>query len=128
MSGDKRAEIEKVLRDFGVPLVQCSDCIVEGDLPAHGPYTAPPPAPPSDDKSSVTLDQLKSWLAAGADVNEELDNAVLASDLQRVAFLVDKGADVVAVAALLTVALTCSLLSAVTERLPPSAVMLTLLR
>jgi quinoprotein dehydrogenase-associated probable ABC transporter substrate-binding protein len=91
---DKRAEIEKVLRDFGVPLVQCSDCIVEGDLPAHGPYTAPPPAPPSDDKSSVTLDQLKSWLAAGADVNEELDDAVLASDLQRVAFLVDKGADV----------------------------------
>jgi quinoprotein dehydrogenase-associated probable ABC transporter substrate-binding protein len=91
---DKRTEIEKVLRDYGVPLVQCSDCVVEGDLPAHGVYTQPPPPPPSDDKSSVTLDQLKSWLAAGADINEELDDAVLASDMQRVAFLVGKGADV----------------------------------
>jgi quinoprotein dehydrogenase-associated probable ABC transporter substrate-binding protein len=91
---DKKAEIEKVLRDFGVPLVQCSDCIVEGDLPAHGDYTQPPPPPPSDDKSSVTLDQLKGWLAAGADVNDEFDDAVLASDMQRVTFLVGKGADV----------------------------------
>jgi quinoprotein dehydrogenase-associated probable ABC transporter substrate-binding protein len=91
---DKKAEIEKVFRNYGVPLVQCSDCIVEGDLPAHGDYTQPPPPPPSDDKSPVTLEQLKGWLAAGADVNEELDNAVLASDMQRVAFLVGKGADI----------------------------------
>ncbi len=91
---DKKAEIEKVLRDYGVPLVQCSDCVIEGDLPAHGVYTQPPPPPPSDDKSSVTLDQLKSWLAAGADVNEEFDDAILASDMQRVAFLIDKGVDV----------------------------------
>jgi quinoprotein dehydrogenase-associated probable ABC transporter substrate-binding protein len=91
---DKRAEIEKVLHDFGVPLVQCSDCVVAGDLPAHGDYTAPLPTPPADNKPTVTLDQLKSWLAAGADINQELDDAVLASDMQRVEFLVDKGADV----------------------------------
>ncbi len=91
---DKRAEIEKVLRDYGVPLVKCSDCIVEGDLPAHGDYTQPPPPPPSDNKSPVTLQQLKDWLAAGADVNDEFDGAVLASDMQRVEFLVGKGADV----------------------------------
>ncbi len=91
---DKKAEIEKVLRDYGVPLVQCSDCIVAGDLPAHGDYTQPPPPPPSDDKSPVTLEQLKGWLAAGADVNDEFDDAVLASDMQRVEFLVGKGADV----------------------------------
>jgi quinoprotein dehydrogenase-associated probable ABC transporter substrate-binding protein len=91
---DKKAEIEKVLRDYGVPLVQCSDCTVAGDLPAHGDYTQPPPPPPADDKSLVTLDQLKGWLAAGADVNDEFDDAVLASDMQRVQFLVGKGADV----------------------------------
>jgi quinoprotein dehydrogenase-associated probable ABC transporter substrate-binding protein len=89
----KKAEIEKVFRDYGVPLVQCSDCTVAGDLPAHGIYTQAPTPPPSDDKSSVTLDQLKAWLAAGADLNEELDNALLASDMRRVEFLLDKGAD-----------------------------------
>lgn len=91
---DNKAEIEKVLRDYGVPLVQCSDCTVEGDLPAHGDYTQPPPPPPSDNKSPVSLEQLKGWLAAGADVNDEFDDAVLASDMQRVEFLVGKGADV----------------------------------
>ena len=29
---------EKVLRAYGVPLVQCSRCYVAGDLPAHGIY------------------------------------------------------------------------------------------
>lgn len=91
---DKKAEIEKVLRDYGVPLVKCSDCIVEGDLPSHGDYTQPMPTPASSEKSSVTLQQLKDWLAAGADVNDELDDAILASDMQRVTFLIGKGADV----------------------------------
>jgi ankyrin repeat protein len=91
---DKRADIEKVLRDYGVPLVKCSDCIVEGDLPAHGDYTQPLPPPASDDKSPVTLEQLKGWLAAGADVNDEFGDAVLASDMPRIEFLVGKGADV----------------------------------
>ncbi|MGB6657313.1 MAG: quinoprotein dehydrogenase-associated putative ABC transporter substrate-binding protein [Methylovirgula sp.] len=90
----KKAEIEKVLQDYGVPLVQCSECTVAGNLPAHGNYTAPPPTPAADNKPSVTLDQLKSWLAAGADVNQEFEDAVLASDMQRVQFLIGKGADV----------------------------------
>ncbi len=90
----KIAEINKVLHDYGVPLVQCSDCTVAGDLPAHGIYTQPLTPPPSDNKSPVTLDQLKAWLAAGADVNDELDDALLASDIRRVDFLLGKGADV----------------------------------
>ncbi|MGH6818077.1 MAG: quinoprotein dehydrogenase-associated putative ABC transporter substrate-binding protein [Methylovirgula sp.] len=91
---DNQAKIAKVLQDYGVPLVKCSECIVEGDLPAHGTYTQPPPPPASDNKSSVTLQQLKGWLAAGADVNDEFDDAVLASDMRRVEFLTNKGADI----------------------------------
>jgi quinoprotein dehydrogenase-associated probable ABC transporter substrate-binding protein len=91
---DKKAQIEKVLRDFGVPLVQCSDCIVEGDLPAHGAYAQPPPPPAADSKSLVTMQNLKDWLAKGADLNEEFNDAVLAADMDRVAFLLSKGADV----------------------------------
>ena len=37
---DKKDEIEKILRDYGVPLVKCSKCLVPGDLPAHGSYIA----------------------------------------------------------------------------------------
>ncbi len=90
---DKKAEIEKVLRDYGVPLVQCSECIVQGDLPAHGEYAALPPTPAAELQSSVTLKQLESWLKAGADVNEEFNNAVTAGALDRASFLLSKGAD-----------------------------------
>jgi hypothetical protein len=34
----KKDEIAAILKDFGVPLVQCSRCAVEGDLPSHGSY------------------------------------------------------------------------------------------
>jgi len=94
-----RAEIEKILRDYGVPLVKCSRCVVPGDLPAHGFYTKPfevsegPKAEPSPDQR-VTRERLEAWLAEGADVQSELANAVLASDVDRIRFLVEKGADV----------------------------------
>ena len=38
---DSKAEIEKILTDYGVPLVQCSTCLVQGNLPAHGAYIKP---------------------------------------------------------------------------------------
>ena len=50
---DNKAAIEKVLRDYGVPLVTCSDCIIAGDLPAHGVYAGLPPTPVAELKSSV---------------------------------------------------------------------------
>lgn len=94
-----RVEIEKILRDYGVPLVKCSRCVVPGDLPAHGFYTKPfevskgPKAEPSADQL-VTRERLEAWLAEGADVQGELANAVLASDEDRIRFLVEKGADI----------------------------------
>jgi ankyrin repeat protein len=97
---DKADEVAKILKDYGVPLVQCSKCIVPGDLPAHGSYTA---VAQSDFKARpdlaspdqiVTKEKVENWLAEGADITQELSNAVIANDLDRVKFLVSKGADV----------------------------------
>jgi quinoprotein dehydrogenase-associated probable ABC transporter substrate-binding protein len=97
---DHAEEVEKILKDYGVPLVQCSKCIVAGDLPAHGSYIAladqkfearPELASPDQ---VVTKEKLEQWLSEGADLNQELSNAIIANDSERVKFLVEKGADV----------------------------------
>ncbi len=96
---DKGPEVEKILKDYGVPLVQCSKCVVAGDLPAHGSYgkmvdrgykARPDLASPDQ---VVTKEKLEGWLAEGADPNQELSNALIANDPDRVKFLVSKGAD-----------------------------------
>src|SRR4029079_3376400 len=83
---DKKDEVEKILKDYGVPLVQCSRCLVPGDLPAHGYYNVvsqdefkPRPDLASPDQI-VTEKKVENWLAEGADINEELGNAVNAND------------------------------------------------
>ena len=97
---DKKDEIEKILRDYGVPLVKCSKCVVPGDLPAHGSYIAlnqqdfkarPDLASPDQ---IVTEKRVEQWLEEGADITQELSNAVIANDQERIKFLVGKGADV----------------------------------
>ncbi len=97
---DKKDEIEKILRDYGVPLVQCSKCVVQGDLPAHGSYIAvnqqdfkPRPDLASPDQV-VTEKRVEQWLEEGADITQELSNAIIANDQERIKFLVSKGADV----------------------------------
>jgi quinoprotein dehydrogenase-associated probable ABC transporter substrate-binding protein len=88
---DKRDAIHQILTDFGVPLVKCEACLVSGDLPSHGPYKpfeAPPV--PADSKPVVTIATLNNCLAHGANVNVELNNAVVADDPVRVAYLLDK--------------------------------------
>lgn len=97
----RRVEIDKILRDYGVPLVKCSKCTVPGDLPAHGAYNrvrilSDAPSDPSKKAKDQIVDQarLDAWLAEGADVNQEFANAVLAGDVARMTFLVSKGADV----------------------------------
>ena len=97
---DKKDEIEKILRDYGVPLIKCSKCVVPGDLPAHGSYIAlnqqdfkarPDLASPDQ---IVTEKRVEQWLEEGADITQELSNAVIANDQERIKFLVGKGADV----------------------------------
>src|SRR5690606_4622901 len=93
-------EIEKILTDYGVPLVECSTCIVQGNLPAHGAYIKPPtmefqskPEAASPDQV-VTDERLQNWLKEGADLTQELSNAVLAGDQKRIRFLLERGADI----------------------------------
>jgi quinoprotein dehydrogenase-associated probable ABC transporter substrate-binding protein len=97
----RKSEIHQILTDFGVPLVKCDECLISGDLPAHGPYAAPKP-----DVQNAALDEkaqrarmadLKKWLAAGANPDDELHNAIVAGDLERVRYLVGHGAHVDAV-------------------------------
>ncbi|XSG82980.1 MAG: quinoprotein dehydrogenase-associated putative ABC transporter substrate-binding protein [Methyloligella sp. ZOD6] len=97
---DNKEEIEQVLRDYGVPLVQCSRCFIAGDLPSHGSYTSIPqsefkahPELASKDQR-VTQEKLEKWLAEGADPTQELFNAVTANDADRIRFLVEQGADI----------------------------------
>jgi quinoprotein dehydrogenase-associated probable ABC transporter substrate-binding protein len=89
----RKDEIQKILVAYGVPLVRCSRCVVPGNLPAHGNYTklvqTDGPA-----ASSMSLGRVEQWLAQGADINQELGNAVLSSDVERIKFLLDRGADI----------------------------------
>ena len=92
-----RAEIEKILNDYGVPLVRCADCIVAGDLPTNGGYTAPMSVAMYMSKPmhwTVSRTQVDQWLASGSDINQELADAVVSNDVDRVAYLISKGADV----------------------------------
>jgi quinoprotein dehydrogenase-associated probable ABC transporter substrate-binding protein len=91
------AEIEKILRDYGVPLVKCADCIVPGDLPTNGGYTAPTSVASIESEPmhwTVSRSQVDKWLADGANVDKELDDAVVSNDVDRAAYLIGKGAGV----------------------------------
>lgn len=94
-----RDEIHKILDDYGVPLVKCDECIVSGNLPSHGPYrelpaggnaTAAAEAP----KPASQLPRLKKAIKEGADPLEELSNAIVADDAERVTWLLKRGVDV----------------------------------
>lgn len=86
---EQKDAILQILKDYGVPLVDCDSCIIHGDLPSHGPYK--PPAPePRHAAATVSIAQLDAWLAHGANINTELNNAVMASDQRRVAYLLEK--------------------------------------
>jgi quinoprotein dehydrogenase-associated probable ABC transporter substrate-binding protein len=106
----KHAEIAAILKEYGVPLVQCSDCVVSGDIPSHGSYdkqvakkyeerflksaVGRPATSAAAPDQMVSTERLESWLEDGADMSAELNNAVLAFDEDRVALLLKKGADV----------------------------------
>lgn len=91
-------EIQTVLASYGVPLVKCGDCVISGDLREHGPYTALDKAKAEarlDHPEAVPgeLEAAKKRIAEGADVTQELSDAVVGNDPDRVRYLLDHGAD-----------------------------------
>ena len=94
-----RAEVQKILDDYGVPLVECADCLISGPIKAHGIYTQPTVSPEEiaklrQDSNKVPRAKLEQWLKDGADVDAEFADAVLATDDERMTFLLSKGADI----------------------------------
>ncbi len=95
-----RDEIEKILTDYGVPLVQCGSCIISGDIPAHGTYFTPaihlvkPTDTTTGQAPHVADATVSQWLKDGLGLDAALNGAVLSGDLERIRFLVDKGANV----------------------------------
>lgn len=90
--------IKAVLVSYGVPLLKCADCVVSGDLPAHGPYPALVQANlearrDRPQSSSEELAATKKRLAGGADPTKELTDAVIGNDPGRVDYLLEQGAD-----------------------------------
>lgn len=92
-------QIRAILDAYGVPLVQCAECVISGDLVAQ---QAAAPAVQTEVATMATprggtgasLDQLKRWLKEGADPNTELSNAATAGDVVRVRYLLEHGADI----------------------------------
>ena len=91
----EKDKIKKILDEYGVPLVECSSCLISGNLPEHGPYgDITKPVEPGPGDGDVALEQLDKWLAEGADINQELNNAILSDDMPRIKYLMKKGADI----------------------------------
>jgi quinoprotein dehydrogenase-associated probable ABC transporter substrate-binding protein len=90
----KKQDIAAILNSFGIPLVQCSDCLISGNLPAHGDYILTGTEDESEDRpperTRTPIREVAGRIAGGADVNEELHNAALAADIGRVTYLVTK--------------------------------------
>lgn len=91
-----KAEIRQILVDFGVPLVKCDECTISGDLPSHGPYKEPKPVVETAAQiaklHAVRMAEMKKWLAQGANPDDELNDAIVANDVDRVRYLLTHGA------------------------------------
>ncbi|MEQ1709784.1 MAG: quinoprotein dehydrogenase-associated putative ABC transporter substrate-binding protein [Hyphomicrobium sp.] len=105
-------EIAKILADYGVPLVECSRCTVQGSIPSHGSYyqklrglknaddrylKQADPLRPTDQATAdqvVTTARLDEWIRDGASLEQELANAILGEDEARITTLLARGADV----------------------------------
>jgi quinoprotein dehydrogenase-associated probable ABC transporter substrate-binding protein len=92
-----KSEIHQILVDYGVPLIQCEECTVSGDLPSHGPYAPVKPdvltAAETAKIHAARMAAMKKSLAEGANPNDELNAAVVADDVGRVGYLLAHGAN-----------------------------------
>jgi quinoprotein dehydrogenase-associated probable ABC transporter substrate-binding protein len=88
-----KQQIAAILAAYGVPLVQCSECVISGDIPAHGDYILQQAGDEFNAplrRATVSRAQVDQWLKGGADINDELHNAALAADIERMRYLLTK--------------------------------------
>ena len=95
----EKDKIKKVLDDFGVPLVQCKECVVSGELPSHGAYkprikTAQSALVPKQSDPSTLPAMIDEALKQGSTLEGELHNATIARDSTRIEYLLKRGAKV----------------------------------
>ncbi|MGJ8619164.1 MAG: quinoprotein dehydrogenase-associated putative ABC transporter substrate-binding protein [Methylophilaceae bacterium] len=92
----EKDKVKKIYLDFGVPLVQCDECIVSGDLPAHGPYqpiVKHDILPELSDIKTLPA-RIDNALKEGSTLEQELINATVALDSTRIEYLLQRGANI----------------------------------
>lgn len=92
----EKDRIKQVFVDYGVPLVQCDECVVSGDIPSHGPYqpvVRHADLPPQSDEASLPA-RIDAALKQGSSLEQELFSAVIARDSTRIEYLLKRGAKI----------------------------------
>lgn len=89
-------KIQKVLEEYGVPLVQCEECVISGTLPSHGPYKKLVRKAHVPDQSDIATLPAKvdEALKQGSTLEQELHNATIARDSTRIEYLLKRGAKI----------------------------------
>lgn len=96
---DNKGKIRKILDDYGVPLVQCDNCVVSGDIPTHGDYKPLPRIAneaqiPKQSAPAALPAMIDEALKEGSTLEQELHNATIARDSTRIEYLLKRGAGV----------------------------------
>ncbi len=92
----EKDRIKQVFVEYGVPLVQCDECVVSGDIPSHGPYQPVirhADIPPQSDVATLPA-RIDEALKQGATLEGELFNAVIARDNPRIEYVLKRGANI----------------------------------
>jgi ankyrin repeat protein len=95
----ERDKIKKVLNEYGVPLVQCKDCVVDGDLPSHGAYKprvkiAQSALVPKQSAIETLPALIDEAIKQGSTLEQELHNATIARDSTRIEYVLKRGAKI----------------------------------
>jgi quinoprotein dehydrogenase-associated probable ABC transporter substrate-binding protein len=92
----EKDKIKQIFDEYGVPLVECNECVISGDIPSHGPYQAlvrKAYVPKSSDISTLPA-LIDEALKQGSTLDKELHYATIARDATRVEYLLKRGAKV----------------------------------
>lgn len=92
----EKDKIKQVYQSYGVPLVKCDECVVSGDLPAHGAYkgVVRHAIVPSQSDVATLPAKIDEALKQGSTLEQELHNATIARDGTRIEYLLKRGAKV----------------------------------